>query len=162
MERTAPRLLIPQLQGFYQWAQPISWLLIRLTAGLMIIPHGWPKLMMGVQATAQLAPVQRGIQPDLQSVNTIARRSLDEFDFSGRAWQYRYTYSAVRFHHSQALAVCSARHRQSLRIRSKRRVDIDRNSIFIFVGLDMLVIDLRQLNRDVLKFRSSQFVDIYR
>jgi hypothetical protein len=48
MERSAPRLLIPQLKSFYEWAEPISWLLIRLTAGLMIIPHGWPKLMMGV------------------------------------------------------------------------------------------------------------------
>ena len=60
---TAPRLVIPQLRSFYQWAEPISWLLIRLTAGLMIIPHGWPKLMMGVQATAQMALVKRGIQP---------------------------------------------------------------------------------------------------
>ncbi len=60
---TAPRLVIPQLRSFYQWAEPISWLLIRLTAGLMIIPHGWPKLMMGVQATAQMALIKRGIQP---------------------------------------------------------------------------------------------------
>jgi putative oxidoreductase len=63
MERTAPRLLIPQLKSFYEWAEPISWLLIRLTVGLMIIPHGWPKLMMGVQATAQMALVKRGIAP---------------------------------------------------------------------------------------------------
>ena len=63
MERTAPRLVIPQLRSFYQWAEPISWLIIRLTAGLMIIPHGWPKLMMGVQATAQMALIKRGIQP---------------------------------------------------------------------------------------------------
>ena len=63
MERTAPRLLIAQLKGFYDWAEPFSWLLIRLTAGLMIIPHGWPKLMMGVQATAQMALIKRGIQP---------------------------------------------------------------------------------------------------
>ncbi len=60
---TAPRLVIPQLRSFYQWAEPISWLIIRLTAGLMIIPHGWPKLMMGVQATAQMALIKRGIQP---------------------------------------------------------------------------------------------------
>ena len=63
MERAAPRLLVPQLQGFYRWAEPISWLLIRLSAGLIIIPHGWPKLMMGVQATAQMALIKRGIQP---------------------------------------------------------------------------------------------------
>ena len=63
MEKAAPRLLIPQLRGFYDRAEPLSWLLIRLTAGLMIIPHGWPKLMMGVQATAQMALIKRGIQP---------------------------------------------------------------------------------------------------
>ena len=63
MEKTAPRLVIPQFKAFYDWVEPLSWLLIRLTAGLMIIPHGWPKLMMGVQATAQMALVKRGIQP---------------------------------------------------------------------------------------------------
>ena len=61
--RTAPRLVIPQLRSFYDWAEPISWLLIRLTAGLMIIPHGWPKLMMGVTKTAETALIKRGIQP---------------------------------------------------------------------------------------------------
>jgi len=63
MEKTAPRLLIRQLRGFYDRVEPLSWALIRLTAGLMIIPHGWPKLMMGVQATAQMALIKRGIQP---------------------------------------------------------------------------------------------------
>jgi putative oxidoreductase len=63
MEKTAPRLLVPQLKSFYEWAEPISWLLIRLTAGLMIIPHGWPKLMAGVGATAATALVKRGIAP---------------------------------------------------------------------------------------------------
>jgi len=63
MDKTAPRLLIPQLKHFYDWAEPISWLLIRLTAGLIIIPHGWPKLMMGVTKTAEMALIKRGIQP---------------------------------------------------------------------------------------------------
>src|SRR5258708_36807588 len=63
MERTGPGVLIPQLKSFYEWAEPISWLLIRLTVGLLIIPHGWPKLMMGVQATANMALVKRGIAP---------------------------------------------------------------------------------------------------
>jgi putative oxidoreductase len=58
-----PRLLFPRLRGFYDWAEPVSWLLVRLTAGLMLIPHGWPKLMMGVGATANMALVKRGIQP---------------------------------------------------------------------------------------------------
>jgi putative oxidoreductase len=63
MEKAATRLLIPQLRGFYERVEPLSWALIRLTAGLMLIPHGWPKLMMGVGATAQMALVKRGIAP---------------------------------------------------------------------------------------------------
>jgi putative oxidoreductase len=63
MEKTAPRLVIPQLRSFYAWAEPLSWALIRITAGLMLIPHGWPKLMMGVNATANMALVKRGIYP---------------------------------------------------------------------------------------------------
>jgi putative oxidoreductase len=63
MEDAKPRLLIPGLRTFYEWAEPVSWLLIRVTAGLMLIPHGWPKLMMGVTATANMALVKRGIAP---------------------------------------------------------------------------------------------------
>jgi putative oxidoreductase len=63
MDAGQPRLLVPQLQPFYRWAEPLSWALIRITAGLMLIPHGWPKLMMGVTATANMALVKRGIAP---------------------------------------------------------------------------------------------------
>src|SRR5262245_8365904 len=64
MESTAaPRLLFPGLRRFYDWAEPLTWPLIRMTVGLMIIPHGWPKLMMGVTATANMALVKRGIAP---------------------------------------------------------------------------------------------------
>jgi len=57
------RLIFPRLRGFYDWAEPFSWALVRVTAGLMIIPHGWPKLMMGVGKTAEMALTKRGIQP---------------------------------------------------------------------------------------------------
>ena len=63
MENAQPKLLIPQLRSFYDWVEPLSYALIRLTVGLMILPHGWPKLMMGVNATAQMALVKRGIAP---------------------------------------------------------------------------------------------------
>ena len=63
MESTQTRLLIPGLRGFYNWAEPISWLLVRITAGLMIIPHGWPKLMAGIGPTAANALAKRGIEP---------------------------------------------------------------------------------------------------
>jgi len=63
MENAAPRLLFPGLKPFYDWVEPLSWALIRITAGLMLIPHGWPKLMMGITATANMALVKRGIAP---------------------------------------------------------------------------------------------------
>ena len=63
MEQAQPKLLFPRLQPFYRWVEPLSWALIRLTVGLMIIPHGWPKLMMGITATANITLVKRGIAP---------------------------------------------------------------------------------------------------
>ncbi len=59
-----PKLLIPQLKPFYDLVEPFSWLLIRLTVGLMIVPHGWPKLMAGIQATAANSFVKRGLWVD--------------------------------------------------------------------------------------------------
>jgi len=58
-----PRLLFPQLKPFYDWVAPLSWTLIRVTVGAMILPHGWPKLMMGIDATASMALIKRGISP---------------------------------------------------------------------------------------------------
>jgi len=58
-----PKLLIPQLKSFYDLVEPFSWVLIRLTAGLMILPHGIPKLQAGVAATAAVALTRRGIAP---------------------------------------------------------------------------------------------------
>src|SRR3954463_7140091 len=63
MEQAPAKLFFPRLQSFSRWAEPLSWALIRITAGLMLIPHGWPKLMMGVGATANMALVKRGIAP---------------------------------------------------------------------------------------------------
>ncbi len=60
-EAANPTLLIPQLKPFYEKVEPLSWLLIRLTAGLMLLPHGIPKLLAGVEATAAMALEKRGI-----------------------------------------------------------------------------------------------------
>lgn len=59
--RTEPKLLIPALKPFYDRMEPLSWLLVRLTVGLMILPHGIPKVMAGVTATAANALERRGI-----------------------------------------------------------------------------------------------------
>ena len=63
METTQPKLLIPQLRAFYNWVEPLSYVLVRITVGLMILPHGWPKLMAGIGATAANALIKRGIAP---------------------------------------------------------------------------------------------------
>ena len=63
MEATKPKLLFPGLRSFYDWAEPVSYLIIRLTAGLMLIPHGWPKLMAGIGPVAANALTKRGIAP---------------------------------------------------------------------------------------------------
>jgi putative oxidoreductase len=63
MENAQPKLLFPQLRPFYDWAEPLSWALVRVTAGLMLIPHGWPKLMAGVGPVAANALARRGIEP---------------------------------------------------------------------------------------------------
>ena len=53
MENNAPRLLFPGLKPFYDRVEPLSWLLIRVTAGLMLLPHGIPKVFnQGVAAFA--------------------------------------------------------------------------------------------------------------
>jgi len=61
--QSEPRLLFPKLKPFYDWVAPLTWPLIRLTVGLMILPHGIPKLQMGIAATAQMALIKRGIAP---------------------------------------------------------------------------------------------------
>src|SRR4051812_24345679 len=63
MDNRRTRLLIPGMRPFYEWAEPVSWALVRLTAGLMIIPHGWPKVMAGIGPTAASALAKRGIEP---------------------------------------------------------------------------------------------------
>jgi putative oxidoreductase len=61
--QSEPRLLFPGLKPFYDWVAPLTWPLIRLTVGLMLLPHGIPKLMAGVAATARSALITRGIAP---------------------------------------------------------------------------------------------------
>jgi putative oxidoreductase len=58
-----PRPLIPALAKFYPLATDLAWVLVRLTAGLMLIPHGWPKLMAGPVAVGTRVAVPLGFQP---------------------------------------------------------------------------------------------------
>jgi len=43
-ETDATRLFIPALGPLYEKCEPFTWLLVRATAGLMLVPHGWGKL----------------------------------------------------------------------------------------------------------------------
>jgi putative oxidoreductase len=63
-ERGPTRLLVPAMGSFYDRAADISWLIIRLTAGLMLLPHGIPKVFeQGISAFAAAGLSRRGIEP---------------------------------------------------------------------------------------------------
>jgi putative oxidoreductase len=46
------RLLIPALRPFYDRLEPLSWLLVRCAAGLILAVHGWGKIARGAEAMA--------------------------------------------------------------------------------------------------------------
>jgi putative oxidoreductase len=68
-----PKPIIPPLASFYVRARELGWLIVRLTAGGMLLVHGIIKLMPamqnGLQATVQAfaagALARRGIEPAL-------------------------------------------------------------------------------------------------
>jgi putative oxidoreductase len=39
-----PKPLIPALGRYYSLASDLAYLIVRVTAGVMLIPHGWPKV----------------------------------------------------------------------------------------------------------------------
>jgi putative oxidoreductase len=55
--------MIPALSRYYPQAEEWGYLLLRVTAGAMLIPHGWPKLMAGPAAIAANVMARRGIEP---------------------------------------------------------------------------------------------------
>ena len=61
-----PRPLIPALAPLYAHTADLSWLIVRATAGLMLLPHGIPKVFnQGVAAFAAAGLQRRGIEPAL-------------------------------------------------------------------------------------------------
>jgi putative oxidoreductase len=60
-----PRPIIPALARHYPCATEWAYLLLRVAAGLMLVPHVWPKLMMGPAALAATIMTRRGIEPTL-------------------------------------------------------------------------------------------------
>jgi putative oxidoreductase len=41
---SSPKLMFPALAGLYRHTVPLSWLIIRLAAGLILFAHGWQKI----------------------------------------------------------------------------------------------------------------------
>jgi putative oxidoreductase len=68
-----PRPLIPALAPFYACTADLSWLIVRVTAGLMLLPHGIPKVFtQGVGAFAAAGLAKRGIEPALPLAYVVA------------------------------------------------------------------------------------------
>ncbi len=48
-----PKLLLPGLNRFYDFAVPLSWLIVRFGAGWVLLVHGWGKVLRGPAAQAK-------------------------------------------------------------------------------------------------------------
>src|SRR5262249_36126690 len=48
-----PKLLLPQLQSFYDFAIPLAWPIVRIAVGWNLLVHGWGKVTRGVGAYAK-------------------------------------------------------------------------------------------------------------
>ena len=65
-EGREPALLIPALAGFYDIARDLSWLVVRLTIGGMLLVHGIQKLTLGtIAGFAANSLARRGIEPSV-------------------------------------------------------------------------------------------------
>lgn len=61
--RTGPKLLIPALGPVYKALEPYAWPLIRVTAGLMLVPHGYYKFFVGGVAKSAAGFAKLGLEP---------------------------------------------------------------------------------------------------
>jgi putative oxidoreductase len=52
MDKMPPRLLFPALRPLYAFLEPLSWLLVRCAAGVILAVHGWGKIARGAEAMA--------------------------------------------------------------------------------------------------------------
>ena len=56
-----PKLLIPALAPFYALVGPLSWLIVRCAAGLILAVHGWPKFVRLIEMIGGGAAVQGSV-----------------------------------------------------------------------------------------------------
>jgi len=67
-----PKLLVPALEPLYAWVRELSWPVIRVTAGGVLLAHGIAKLMgAGIAAFAAASMARRGIQPALPAAYAV-------------------------------------------------------------------------------------------
>ena len=74
-----PKLIIPALASFYAQTRDLSWLVIRLTAGGMLLVHGIMKVMpmseKGITATIEAfaagSMARRGIEPAIVAAYAV-------------------------------------------------------------------------------------------
>lgn len=60
-----PKPMFPALRAVYENVAELYWPLIRVTAGAILLTHGWPKVVAGVQVFAANSLAKRGIEPAL-------------------------------------------------------------------------------------------------
>ena len=79
MAAREPKLIIPALASFYAQTRDLSWLVIRLTAGGMLLVHGIMKVMpmseQGITATIEAfaagSMARRGIEPAIVAAYAV-------------------------------------------------------------------------------------------
>jgi putative oxidoreductase len=71
-----PKLIIPGLAGFYEWAEPYTYPLTRFCVGAMLFPIGWTKLQNGM-APVVATMTKYGLEPvGLMAFIVIALESV--------------------------------------------------------------------------------------
>jgi len=58
-----PKLLLPGLKSFYDFAVPFSWLVVRVAVGWNFLVHGWGKITVGPTPGFLKAYVDLGFTP---------------------------------------------------------------------------------------------------
>ena len=71
MTTSNARPVFPALAKYYPQGSEWGYVLLRVTAGLMLIPHVWPKLMMGPAAVAAGVMTRRGVEPALAAAYAV-------------------------------------------------------------------------------------------
>lgn len=58
-----PARIVPALGGLYDALTPFAYPLVRITAGVMLMPHGWAKLVSGSPAGLAQGLAKMGLEP---------------------------------------------------------------------------------------------------